>query len=159
MGSMRVRVALVAAAVMGLGPLVAPLRSAHSAAQRNSIERENLRAGSRRWRSHSLDAVIEQAKQVTGDEDGISPGEAAFPPAATLPFGRTIGGYASKDSIDQGEPIELHVSTLDSTYNVEVFRMGWYGGDRARLFWSTSGRPGVYYPAPTADANGTVAAT
>ena len=155
---MQIRITVVAIAVMAAGALSAPIRNASGEAPRNAIERENRRAGSARWRSRGLDTVIQQAKEAATDEDGVAPGEAAFP-LATLPYGRTIGGYASKDSIDQGEPIELHVSTLDPSYNVQIYRMGWYGGDRARLFWSTSGRPGVYYPAPTPDANGTAAAT
>lgn len=43
-----------------------------------------------------------------------------------------IEGYASAVSAAPGEEIRLFVSTADSRYTLEVFRMGWYGGSGAR---------------------------
>ena len=43
-----------------------------------------------------------------------------------------IEGYASRTSVNGGEPIELLVSTRASRYTIDVFRMGWYAGAGAR---------------------------
>ena len=125
----------------------------------NAIVRENRRAGTDQWRSAKLDAVIAEAQQANGDGDEVRPHEAAFPvPSQMLPFGRTVAGYVSKDSINQGESIDLHLSSLRSSINVEIYRMGWYGGARSRLVWSQNGLVGTYYAAPPANSNGTVEA-
>jgi hypothetical protein len=46
----------------------------------------------------------------------------------------SIEGYASEVSVLPGEDVHLHVSTVgDYRYRVEVYRLGWYGGQGARL--------------------------
>ena len=122
----------------------------------NAIVRENRLAGTTKWRSDDLDAVIEES--VSNGEDGQSaePGTAAAVGVAALPYGRYIAGFATKDSINQGETVELRVSSIPSTYDVDVFRIGWYNGARSRLYWSRKGVKGTSYPAPSPDAFGTV---
>jgi hypothetical protein len=45
-----------------------------------------------------------------------------------------IEGYSSQVSVAPGERLELHVSTSPAaSYRVELYRLGWYGGDGARL--------------------------
>lgn len=44
-----------------------------------------------------------------------------------------IAGYAGRDSIAPGDPLVLYVSTDASSFDVQVFRMGWYGGVLGRL--------------------------
>src|SRR5277367_2015929 len=48
-----------------------------------------------------------------------------------------IMGYAGQVSVLPGEPIDLYVSTTSREFSVKAFRMGWYGGDRARLVWES----------------------
>ena len=45
-----------------------------------------------------------------------------------------VEGYTSETSYAPGEALQLHVSTAPvEDYRVEVFRLGWYDGDGARL--------------------------
>jgi hypothetical protein len=46
-----------------------------------------------------------------------------------------IMGYAGQASVLPGEPITLFVSTTGRSFTVKAFRMGFYGGDEARLVW------------------------
>ena len=47
---------------------------------------------------------------------------------------RTVEGYTSETSVAPGEAFELHVSTSPvRNYRVEIYRLGWYGGDGGRL--------------------------
>ena len=38
-----------------------------------------------------------------------------------------IEGYASRTSVNGGDPIDLFVSTREARYTIDVFRMGWHG--------------------------------
>jgi hypothetical protein len=86
---------------------------------------------------------LENAKQ--GDPFDISPeadGE--------------IEGYASATSINRGESINLFVNTTESSYTIEVFRMGWYGGDGARRMLGPVVRTGVRQIIPAPDSLGRI---
>jgi hypothetical protein len=48
-----------------------------------------------------------------------------------------IMGYTGQASVLPGEEITLFVSTLTRSFKVKAFRMGWYGGDEARLVWQS----------------------
>ncbi len=48
-----------------------------------------------------------------------------------------IMGYAAQSSILPGEPIDLYVSATSRELTVKAFRMGWYGGDLARMVWQS----------------------
>lgn len=39
-----------------------------------------------------------------------------------------IEGYASATSVNRGSQIQFFVNTADSSYTLQVFRLGWYGG-------------------------------
>src|SRR5215472_7302315 len=39
-----------------------------------------------------------------------------------------IEGYASTTSVNRGDTIDFYVNTRDSSYTVDVYRLGWYGG-------------------------------
>lgn len=56
--------------------------------------------------------------------------------------GGEIEGFASRTSVQIGEPVTLYVSTTAASYVVRVFRMGWYGGALGRLVWSSSPQTG-----------------
>ena len=64
---------------------------------------------------------------------------------------REIEGYASKTSVNGGEPIDLFVSTRDPRYTIDVFRMGWYSGAGARRVAGPIERHGILQDPPTAD--------
>ena len=44
----------------------------------------------------------------------------------------TIQGFASDISVDQGQTMVFKVDTDASDYRLDIYRMGWYGGDGAR---------------------------
>jgi len=51
-------------------------------------------------------------------------------------------GYAGQASVRPGETITLYASTTSRSFTVSAFRMGWYGGDLARLVWRSGTVPG-----------------
>ena len=51
-------------------------------------------------------------------------------------------GYAGQASVLPGEPVTVYASTTARSFTVSAFRMGWYGGDRARLVWRSGAVPG-----------------
>ena len=48
-----------------------------------------------------------------------------------------IMGYTGQASVLPGQPVDLYVSTTSREFTVKAFRMGWYGGDLARLVWQS----------------------
>ncbi|MCX5072064.1 hypothetical protein OHA84_30955 [Streptomyces sp. NBC_00513] len=65
---------------------------------------------------------------------------------------RAIEGFADRVSVLPGESFGLHVSTAAPRFTVSAYRMGWYGGARARLVWRSQALPGVRQPEHTVDA-------
>jgi hypothetical protein len=63
-----------------------------------------------------------------------------------------IQGFAERVSVRPGEVVALRVSTTAAAYTVSAYRMGWYGGARARLVWSSGPLPGVLQPPALIDA-------
>lgn len=53
-----------------------------------------------------------------------------------------IEGYASSASTSPGESLTLHVSTTSQRFDVEIFRVGWYGGRGARRIAEIRSLPG-----------------
>ncbi|HET9690231.1 MAG TPA: N,N-dimethylformamidase beta subunit family domain-containing protein [Acidimicrobiales bacterium] len=69
-----------------------------------------------------------------------------------------IEGYAGAVSVDDGQPIELYVSTTARTFTVTAFRMGWYGGAEGRQVWTSGPQAGSVQPkCPLTPGVGTVA--
>ena len=64
---------------------------------------------------------------------------------------REIEGYASLTSVNIGGSINFSVSTTDSTFNIDIFRTGWYGGAGARLLRTVSNLTGVQRNTPNPD--------
>ncbi|MET9962255.1 N,N-dimethylformamidase beta subunit family domain-containing protein [Streptomyces sp. NPDC006326] len=60
---------------------------------------------------------------------------------------RAIEGFADRTSVLPGEALGLRVSTTAECYTVSAYRMGWYGGRRARLVWRSCPLPGGLQPA------------
>ncbi|MGZ8764682.1 MAG: N,N-dimethylformamidase beta subunit family domain-containing protein [Acidimicrobiia bacterium] len=62
-----------------------------------------------------------------------------------------IEGYALTVSAQAGEQVPVAVSTVDPTFHVEAYRMGWYQGLGARLVWQSPEIAGASQPEPVAD--------
>jgi Bacterial Ig domain len=50
----------------------------------------------------------------------------------------SIQGFATDISVDQGQALQFKVDTTASAYRADIYRMGWYGGDGARLVATVS---------------------
>jgi hypothetical protein len=62
-----------------------------------------------------------------------------------------IEGYASRTSVNRGEHISLYVSTSDPKFEVEIFRLGWYGGTGGRRLMNKVELEGGIQPVPEPD--------
>jgi hypothetical protein len=62
-----------------------------------------------------------------------------------------IKGYASAASINKGESITFYVTVnpTPQTYSIDVYRVGWYGGNGGQLKLHAAGLTGVSQPVPT----------
>ncbi len=91
----------------------------------NPIVTENQHAGSTDW----------QLTRVRVDGDGFR-----------SPW---IEGYCSHQSVEAGETIDIMVSTNPSMpFQIEIFRMGYYGGRGARLMRTIGPLEGITQPTP-----------
>src|SRR4051812_23599600 len=45
----------------------------------------------------------------------------------------TIGGFATDISVNKGQTINFKIKTDARSYKIDIFRIGWYGGNGARL--------------------------
>ena len=63
-----------------------------------------------------------------------------------------IAGYASQVSATCGDKVVLYVNTAAATFTVKAYRMGYYGGARARLVWTSTPQRGRLQPAATVDS-------
>lgn len=93
-------------------------------ARSDRIEVENRNAGSRAWRR------------------GRAPDD----------INKQIQGYASETSVNIGDSIDFHV-TVDSEqeFTIEIYRLGWYGGEGSRHMKTSPVLHGKRQPAPTLD--------
>ncbi|MGO8891572.1 MAG: N,N-dimethylformamidase beta subunit family domain-containing protein [Streptosporangiaceae bacterium] len=57
-----------------------------------------------------------------------------------------LEGFADRADVLPGTSFRLFVSTTARSFRVRAFRMGWYGGDLARLVWTSPATPGRYQP-------------
>src|SRR6266478_4715886 len=63
-----------------------------------------------------------------------------------------IEGYASATSVNRGGSISLFTNTADSTYTIDIFRMGWYAGLGGRRMLPTIQLSGTAQtPCPVVD--------
>lgn len=91
--------------------------------------------------AHGFDVKAENAR----------PGHADWPVTKAGPA-RAIEGFADKVSVLPGESFGLHVSTTAPRFTVSAYRMGWYGGARARLVWRSEALPGARQAEHTVDS-------
>lgn len=76
-----------------------------------------------------------------------APGTADWQLGSTGPAD-AVAGYTDRVSVAPGEHFGLHVSTTADSFRVSAFRVGWYGGRRARRVWTSERIPGRARPAP-----------
>lgn len=98
----------------------------------------------------------------------ITPTTSLARPDGTFNY-EDIEGYASQESINKGESIDFHISvdTDGTQYNIDVYRIGWYGGMGGKwVAGTTTPLTGTNYGVPsplplvgTVDANWPVAYT
>ena len=144
-----------AVALALLGPLSA--KALHvSAAPSNAITIENARAGKSGWNTGHLQGEV--AKGPLSDSN-----PASFAPPPTDPLARgvpttnvsnaglsDIVGWADAQSINQGEPIGLHISSKVPRYDIVIYRMGWYGGAGGIVMQESLNRVGTLRTSPSA---------
>ena len=68
-----------------------------------------------------------------------------------------IAGYTSSTSVTAGETIRFYVSTEDPSLTIEIFRMGWYGGEGGRRMTDAVEVAGGAQEVPQPDADGRIA--
>ncbi len=121
----------------------------------NKITKENKHSGTKDWDSKELkDAKKNRKVEEDRDEAHLSyadSGSGDLAPAWSGP--RTIQGYASQTSINHGESISFFVSTTQSSYRLDIYRMGWYSGAGARLILTVQNLPGTNYGVPVPDSS------
>lgn len=68
-----------------------------------------------------------------------------------------IEGFANTAGARPGQTVTLYVSTTASSFHVDAYRMGWYGGDGGHLVWQSSAFKGHKQPTcPTISSTRTV---
>jgi hypothetical protein len=88
-------------------------------------------------------AMMDASSDVTANwviSENQRPGTTAWQIGATT---GTIAGYAGQTSAQVGDTVKLYVTTDAPSFTVQAFRMGYYGGDGARLVWSSAPVPGI----------------
>lgn len=81
--------------------------------------------------------------------ENARPGDPSW--VLTNPADHEIEGYASATSVDRGKSIRFFIHTVDPSYTIDVYRMGWYGGAGARLVKGGIRLTGVRQIMPTPD--------
>ncbi len=94
--------------------------------------------------AHSDAIVLENQKQGNPQSDW------------GLTFGAAVGnieGYAKDFSVNLGETVEFKVNTDATNYRIDIYRLGYYNGDGARLVGTVDpGTTSAKQPAPLRDA-------
>jgi hypothetical protein len=60
-----------------------------------------------------------------------------------------IEGYATRTDLLPGDPLRLKVSTTAPSYQIHVYRAGWYGGRQMREVWTSGQLAGQRQPPAT----------
>jgi hypothetical protein len=68
----------------------------------------------------------------------------------------SIQGFATDISVNRGGTVHFKVDTDSQNYKLDIYRMGWYGGDGARLQGTVQGTPRNQPPCATDDSTGRV---
>ena len=65
-----------------------------------------------------------------------------------------IEGFATDISVDQGQTVSFKVNTVASSYHIDIYRMGYYGGAGARKVATVTNTTATQQPAPLTDSTG-----
>lgn len=81
------------------------------------------------------------------------PGTRDWQNSKEVAYARQIEGYASKVSIDVGGEITFYVTLRDGSthYDLEIYRMGWYGSTGGRLIFTRTGIESIEQTDPSAN--------
>ncbi|MEU7062231.1 N,N-dimethylformamidase beta subunit family domain-containing protein [Streptomyces sp. NPDC046161] len=135
-------VAATGAAAAGLGALAGCANvGAKGSGQGSEQGTEGTTGGRSAAAARGFDVKAENARPGNADWHVTKAGPA-----------RAIEGFADKVSVLPGESFSLHVSTTAPRFTVSAYRMGWYGGARARLVWRSQALTGVRQPEHTVDS-------
>lgn len=105
-------------------------------ASANRIVEENRKPGTRDWVLTKVDLVIEPTDPLGQDQPHYV-------------RSKKIEAYASQTSYAAGETVKLFVSTDPvSDFTIDVYRMGYYGGDRGRHVHASGRLEGKAQPTP-----------
>lgn len=91
----------------------------------NPIQQENLLPGTPDWRITNPSPLDPSSNTYAG-----------------------IEGYSSLTSVAAGNTISFAVNTNTTTFNADIYRLGWYQGSGARLVQTLSGLAGHSYSIP-----------
>ena len=77
------------------------------------------------------------------------------------PATNQIEGFATDISVNHGSDISFKINlnvapTATAPYHIEIYRLGYYGGDGATLVTTLTGLTGVAQPNPVTDSRGVV---
>jgi hypothetical protein len=84
-------------------------------------------------------------------EENSRPGSTGWAHVGTSYQGQ-LEGFADRVSATHGDRVTLYVNTAEPGAHVEIYRMGWYGGDGGRLVSTTPRFKGQRQPAPETTA-------
>src|SRR5450756_1745234 len=73
--------------------------------------------------------------------------------------GATINGFATPFSVNLGQTVQFKISTPASSFKVDIYRMGYYGGNGARLEASVTPNVSVSQNQPACSNNATTGLT
>ena len=144
-------------AVLGAGLLARPSILRTVSGMRSNTQPEVSR---RPWIDPALRRKL--SKLPTGRPETVRPITAArsvidgalIPPVSNI-F-PTVEGYFDQQSVNSGETVGLHASSKGASYDLVVYRIGWYGGNGAQEVLRRNARPGVTYATPAPNSFGTV---
>jgi hypothetical protein len=98
-------------------------------------------------RSSSPSPVPEKQKLWVIKAENAKPGTSSWRNTHPARAGE-IQGFASLTSVNRGEDIAIFVDTAEPTYEIEVFRMGWYQGEGGRAMMPSVIRTGTKQSIP-----------
>ena len=98
-----------------------------------------------------LPAAAAAAANAVQTENAL-PGDPTWDDFASVAQQDAISGYGSSISVNHGQSLDLFVTTTAASFNIDVFRMGWYGGAGARKVTTLGTFPGAHQAIPVPDA-------
>jgi hypothetical protein len=95
-----------------------------------------------------LHALTGVAAAACGNPVSCENAKPGSPPSAWQINGRgdtTIEGFATSMSVNKGETVRFKIKTTANAYHIDIYRLGYYGGDGARL-WQANIQPTATLP-------------